>query len=433
MSSLLLKNGRVLDPASGTDDVRDVRIVGEQVTEVGSVLDADGADVIDCSGLWVTPGFVDLHAHLREPGFEEAEDIATASAAAAAGGWTALCAMANTDPVCDSAAVAEMVWRRGREVGLADVFPVGSITRNLAGETLTEFGELFASKAAVDAFSDDGKPVTDALMMRRALQYAKTFDAVIINHSEDLDLTVDAQMNEGEMSAVLGLPGWPHEAEEVMIARDLILAAGVGARLHVPHVSTAGSVALIRAAKMRGVLVTAEVTPHHLSLHDAAVVGYDAAFKVNPPLRSPDDVAAVRHALADGTIDAIATDHAPHPFEQKDQEWEHAPCGMLGLETALGVVVDDVVESGELDLLTAIARLTIGPASVRDLGAHGHGLTPGKPANVAIHDPAANWEVRGAALHSRASNTPFEGRILSVRTVHTLLRGRFTQRDGKVQ
>jgi dihydroorotase len=433
MSGLLLKNGRVLDPASGTDEVRDVRISGEQVAEVGAGLDADGADVVDCSGLWVTPGFVDLHTHLREPGFEEAEDIATASAAAAAGGWTAVCAMANTDPVCDSAAVAEMVWRRGREVGLVDVFAVGSITRGLSGETLTEFGELFASKAAVDAFSDDGKPVADALMMRRALQYARTFDAVIINHSEDPDLTADAQMNEGEMSAVLGLPGWPHEAEEVMIARDLILAAGVGARLHVPHVSTAGSVELIRAAKQQGVRVTAEVTPHHLALDERAVDTYDSAFKVNPPLRSPADVTAVRQALADGTIDAIATDHAPHPFEQKDQEWEHAPCGMLGLQTALGVIVDDVVGAGDLALLTAIARLTVGPASVRDLGAHGYGLTPGNPANIAIHDPAANWEVRGTALHSRASNTPFEGRTLSVRTVHTLLRGGFTQRDGKVQ
>ncbi|MDX1511082.1 MAG: dihydroorotase [Nitriliruptorales bacterium] len=433
MSALLLKNGRVLDPASGTDAVADVRIVGEAVTEVGPGLPVDGADVLDCSGLWVTPGFVDLHTHLREPGFEEAEDVATGSAAAAAGGWTAICSMANTNPVCDSAAVAEMIWRRGQEVGLVDVFVVGSITRGLAGETLTEFGELFASKAAVDAFSDDGKPVADALMMRRALQYARTFDAVIINHSEDPDLTTDAQMNEGQMSAVLGLPGWPHEAEEVMIARDLILAAGVGARLHVPHVSTAGAVALIRAAKERGVKVTAEVTPHHLVLDDRVVTDYDPRFKVNPPLRAEADVAALREALADGTIDAIATDHAPHPFEQKDQEWEHAPCGMLGLETALGVVVDDVVSPGHLDLLTAIARLTTGPAKVRDVGSHGHGLTAGRQANIAVHDPEANWQVRGTDLHSRAANTPFEGRTLSVRTVHTLLRGRFTLQDGKVQ
>ncbi len=430
---LLLKGARVLDPTSGHDDVADIRILGEDVVEVGVDLDADGEQVVDCSGMWITPGFVDLHTHLREPGFEEAEDVATGTAAAAAGGYTAVCSMANTDPVADNKAVVEMVWRRGVEVGLADVFPVGAITRGLQGKELVEFGELQNSAAKVDFFSDDGIPVADALMMRRALQYATAFDAVICNHSEEPSLTAGAQMNEGDMSGVLGLPGWPHEAEEVMIARDLILAAGVGARLHVPHVSTKGAVTLIRAAKEHGVRVTAEVTPHHLSLDDGAVATYDPVNKVNPPLRTAEDVQALRDALADGTIDAVATDHAPHPPESKDQEWEHAPCGMLGLETAFAVIVTDLVEAGHLDLLTAVARFTTGPASVRNVAGHGGAIAAGRPANLTVIDPAATWTVDGRALQSRARNTPFEGRTLTSRPVHTLLRGRFTLRDGVVQ
>ncbi len=435
MTDLLLRHGRVLDPASGHDGIADVRIVDGDIAEVGADLNVDGATTLDCDGCWVTPGFVDLHTHLREPGFEDAEDIASGSAAAAAGGYTAVAAMANTDPVCDSAAVAEMVWRRGVEVGLVDVFPVGSITRGLGGEQLTEFGELHGSAARVDMFSDDGKPVGDALVMRRALQYAAAFDAVICNHSEDPELTADAQMNEGAMSSILGLPGWPHEAEEIMIARDLILAGGLGARLHVPHVTTRGAVELIRAAKARGVRVTAEVTPHHLSLDDTLIRSFDPVFKVNPPLRTDEDVTALRAALADGTIDAVATDHAPHAPELKDQEWEHAPCGMLGLETAFAVVLTDLVdeEQGGIDPLTALARFTTGPASVRDLGEHGQGIRAGLPANLAVIDPQARWTVDGHALQSRARNTPFDGRKLTGRVVHTLLRGRFTLHDGKIQ
>jgi dihydroorotase len=440
--TLLLRSGRVLDPTSGHDGIADVRIVDGAIAEVGPDLDAGTDTVVDCAGLWVMPGFVDLHTHLREPGFEDAEDIATGSAAAAAGGYTAVCAMANTDPVCDSAAVAEMVWRRGREVGLADVFPVGAITKGLEGKELAEMGELYDSAARVTMFSDDGKPVADALIMRRALQYATRFGAVICNHSEDPDLTGDAQMNEGQMSSVLGLPGWPHEAEEIMIARDLILAAGVGARLHVPHVTTAGAVEIIRQAKARGIAVTAEVTPHHLTLTDAVVATYDPVYKVNPPVRTRADVAALRAALADGTIDAVATDHAPHPTEMKDQEWDHAPCGMLGLETAFALVLTDLVGEADgggaaeptLDLLTAIARFTTGPATVRDVGGHGgRSIAVGAPANLAVIDPQAAWTVDGHALHSRARNTPFAGRTLQGRPVHTLLRGRFTLRDGQVQ
>ena len=368
MTRILLRAGRVVDPVGGTDTTADVLVDGDRVVAVGTGLDDTGATVVDCAGLVVTSGFVDLHTHLREPGFEDAEDIATGTAAAAAGGYTAVCAMANTDPVTDSAAVAEMVVRRAAEVGLADVFPVGAITKGLAGEELAELGELHGSAARVDCFSDDGRPVADALMMRRALQYSTRFDAVVMNHSEDPDLTADAQMNEGEMSSVLGLAGWPREAEEIMIARDLILAAGVGARLHVPHVTTAGAAELVRQAKARGVRVTAEVTPHHLSLDDSVVASYDSRFKVNPPVRTVADVEALRVALADGTIDAVATDHAPHAPETKDVEWDVAPFGMLGLETAFAVVHTDLVLGGHLDLLTALQRLTTGPSAVRDVG-----------------------------------------------------------------
>ncbi len=432
MTDILLAEGRLLDPSAGTDDELDVRVRDGQVVEVGARLDPDGAEVVDVSGCWVTPGLVDLHTHLREPGFEHAEDVATASAAGAAGGYTALCAMANTDPVCDTAAIAELVWRRGRDVGLVGVHPVGSITKGLAGQRLTEFGELSASAANVDFFSDDGVPVADSLVMRRALQYAGAFGAVICNHAQDPALTADAQMNEGAASSLLGLPGWPREAEEVMIARDLFLAAGVGARLHVPHVSTAGAVELVRAARSRGVRVTAEVTPHHLALTDDRIASYDPVLKVNPPLRTETDVAALRAALADGTIDAVATDHAPHAPETKEQEWEHAPCGMLGLETAFAVVCTELVHTGVLDPLTAVARLTTGPAAVRDVGAHGGSIAPGAPANLAVLDPDQRWRVDTDTLHSRARNSPFAGATLTGRARHTLLRGRFTLRDGAV-
>jgi dihydroorotase len=432
VSVIALRGGRVLDPATGTDADVDVVVRDGTIVEVGTDVDTTGADVLDVTGCWVTPGFVDLHVHLREPGFEDAEDVGTGSAAAAAGGFTAICPMANTDPVTDSAAVAELVWRRGREVGLADVFPVGSITKGLEGTELTEQLELYRSAARVDCFSDDGLPVGDSLVMRRALQYATHIDAVICNHAQDPDLTEDAQMNEGTVSSVLGLPGWPHEAEEVMIARDLILAEGAGARLHVPHVSTAGSVELIRAAKARGVRVTAEVTPHHLVLEDEQIRSYDPVYKVNPPLRTRADVDALRAGLLDGTIDAVATDHAPHSPEKKDQEWEHAPCGMLGLETAFAVVHTELIATGLLEPLTAIARMTTGPASVRDVRGHGGAVTAGAPAHLTVLDPAATWQVDPLALHSRSRNSPFVARGLTGRPVHTLLRGRFTLRDGHV-
>ncbi len=436
MTTLRIAGGRVLDPASGTDRTADVLVRDGLIVAVGDDVAADAtatsAVVLDASGCWVTPGLVDLHTHLREPGGEGAEDIATGSAAAAAGGYTAVAPMANTDPVADTAVVIELVMRRGREVGLVDLLPVASITRGLAGAELTPMGELARSDARVDFFSDDGIPLGDSLVMRRALQYASAFDVVICNHSEDPVLTAGAQMNEGALSAVLGLPGWPREAEEVMLARDLILAHGAGARLHVPHLTTAGGVGLVRRAKAAGTRVTAEVTPHHLSLDDTEVAAYDAVMKVNPPLRTRADMDALRAALVDGTIDAVATDHAPHGREAKRQPWEHAPCGMLGLETALAVVHTELVVSGMLQPLNAVARFTTGPSRVRDTRGHGGPIAVGAPANLQVFDPGHVWTVDRALMRSRADNTPFHGRTLVGRTRHTVLHGRPTLRDGEV-
>ena len=419
----LLRGGRVVDPVGGTDEVADVLVDDGTIIEVGDGLDDTGAEVVDVAGLVVTAGFVDLHTHLREPGFEEAEDVATGSAAGAAGGYTALCAMANTDPVCDSAAVAEMVWRRGREVGLVDVFPVGAITKGLAGRELAELGELHGSQARVDCFSDDGMPVADALIMRRALQYATRFDAVIMNHSEEPTLTHEAQMNEGRMSSVLGLAGWPHEAEEVMIARDLILAAGVGARLHVPHVTTRQAAELIRQAKARGVRVTAEVTPHHLSIDDAVVATYDSRFKVNPPVRTTDDVAALRAALADGTIDAVATDHAPHAAFEKDVTFEEAPRGIIGLETAASVVHAAV----GLDQAAFFERMAVAPAAV--VGETSGPLALGS-VGMTVFDPECEWIYERP--RSKSANSPWLGARMRGRVRAVLTRSEIFSNHDEV-
>ncbi len=433
---------RVVDPATGTDRIANVVVDGDQIAEVG---DESRGLRVDAHGLVCAPGLVDLHVHLREPGGEDAETIETGTRAAALGGFTAVCSMANTDPVCDHAGVVEQVLRLARDAGNCDVYPVGAITRGLAGDELAELGSM--AEVGVRCFSDDGIGVQSARVMRRALSYAKTWDAIICNHAEESTLTDGAQMNEGVYSSRLGLSGWPHEAEEVMVARDLILAHGLGARLHVPHVSTAGTVGLIRNAKRLGVRVTAEAAPHHFMLTDDLVASYDSVFKVNPPLRTPTDVYAVRDGLADGTLDAIATDHAPHPPEQKEQAWGHAPCGMIGLETALAATLTELVgpsararpgdidpdEPGTLTLLEAIERLSTGPARVRDIDGHGGPIAPGAPANLVLFDPAARWTVDAANLHSRSRNSPFHGRTLSGRVVHTLLRGRFTSRDGRPQ
>ncbi|MFL6188479.1 MAG: dihydroorotase [Actinomycetes bacterium] len=431
MSRLLLRGGRLVDPASRHDGTADVLVEDGRVVEVGSGLDGTGAEVVDCDGLVVCPGLVDLHVHLREPGREDAETIETGSRAAALGGYTAVCPMPNTDPVADNAGVVEMVAARGREVGLVEVFPVGAVTLGQRGSELAELGAMARSAARVDCFSDDGRPIREARLLRLALEYARAFDAVIADHAEDASLTDGAQMHEGEVSAMLGLAGWPAAAEEMVVARDLLLAELTGGRLHLCHVSTAGAVELVRAARARGVRVTAEAAPHHFTLTDEAARSYDPVFKVNPPLREKGDVEAVRLGLADGTLDAIATDHAPHAREDKEVEWATAPPGMLGLETALAVTFTELVEPGYLDLLTAVERLTVGPARCRRLSGHGGPVAPGAPANLAVFDPAAVWTVDRARLASRARNTPFHGRQLRGRVVHTLLRGVFTVCDGQ--
>jgi dihydroorotase len=438
----LLRGGRLVDPASGHDGVADVLLDGAVVAEVGPGVEAAGAKVVDCGGLVVCPGFVDLHVHLREPGREDAETIETGSRAAALGGYTAVCPMPNTDPVADNAGVVEMVAARGREVGLVDVFPVGAVTLGQRGAELAELGAMARSAARVDCFSDDGHPIREARLLRLALEYARAFDAVVADHAEDASLTDGAQMHEGEVSATLGLAGWPAAAEEMVVARDLLLAELTGGRLHLCHVSTANAVELVRAAKGRGVRVTAEAAPHHFTLTDEAVRTYDPVFKVNPPLREKADVEAVRQGLADGTLDAIATDHAPHAREDKEVEWSAAPPGMLGLETALGLAMTELVgdaghrgsaRPGDLPLPVVVERLTAGPARCRRLPGHGGPVAPGAPANLTVFDPAARWTVDRARLASRAHNTPFHGRELTGRVVHTLLRGGFTVRDGKAQ
>jgi dihydroorotase len=390
------------------------------------------AEVIDCAGLVALPGFVDLHTHLREPGREDTETIETGSAAAALGGYTAVFAMANTDPVADNAVIVEHVWRRGREVGLVDVHPVGAVTVGLAGEKLAELGTMARSVATVRMFSDDGHCVHDPLIMRRALEYSTALDAVIAQHAEEPRLTIGAQAHDGELAARLGLSGWPAVAEESIIARDCLLAMHTGARLHVCHVSTAGAAAILRWAKDQGADVSAEVTPHHLLLDDDRLNTYDPVNKVNPPLRTPADTRALRTALADGVIDCVATDHAPHAPQDKECEWAAARPGMLGLQTALSVVVETMVRPGLLDWRGVARIMSERPAEIGNLPDHGRPIEVGEPATLTLVDPDAIWTVRGDELASIATNTPYEGMELPGRVVHTLLRGQFTVHNGKV-
>ncbi len=391
--------------------------------DVGQHPAAGVANVIDGSALIVLPGLVDLHTHLREPGREDSETVATGSEAAAAGGYTAIFAMPNTDPTADTAGVVEQVFRLGVETGLVDVFPIGAVTVGRKGERLAELGAMAASAAHVRIFSDDGDCVADPLLMRRALEYVKAFDGVIAQHAQEPRLTVGAQMNEGVVSAQLGMTGWPAVAEEAIIARDCLLADHVDSRLHVCHLSTTGSVDIVAAAKARGTRVTAEVTPHHLVLTDERAVGYDPVFKVNPPLRTEADVEALRAALASGVIDIVATDHAPHASQDKETEWDNAKPGMLGLETALSVVVSAMVETGLLDWRGVARVMSEAPALIGGLTGHGRPIAVGEPANLLLLDPAASWTVRGSEMASLSANTPFEGTTLPARVVATFLRG----------
>jgi dihydroorotase len=403
----------------------DIVVADGVITEMGRVGSPAGAEVVDGDGLVALPGLVDLHTHLREPGREDAETVLTGTRAAAAGGFVAVHAMANTDPVADTAGVVEQVWRLGQEAGYCDVRPVGAVTVGLAGERLAELGAMADSAAGVRVFSDDGHCVSDAALMRRALEYVKAFDGVIAQHAQEPSLTVGAQMNEGALSGELGLTGWPAAAEEAVIARDVLLAAHVRSRVHVCHVSTAGSVDLIRWAKGKGWPVTAEVTPHHLLLTEEQARTYDPRYKVNPPLRSPADVEAVRAALADGTIDVVATDHAPHPAEAKDCEWAAAAFGMIGLETALSVVQQTMVDSGRMDWATLAERMSAAPARIGRVSRHGRPLQVGEPATLVLVDPAARRTVAPEGF-SRSRNNPYVGLDLPGAVVLTLLRGRAT-------
>jgi dihydroorotase len=403
----------------------DVLVEDGVIVEIGSGLSGD--HTVDAEGLVLLPGLVDLHTHLREPGREDTETIASGSAAAALGGFTAVHAMANTDPVADNAEIVELVARRGLQVGLVDVRPVGAVSKGLAGETLAEIGNMARSSAAVRVFSDDGRCVHDPRLMRRALEYVKPFDAVIAQHAQDPRLADSAACaHEGEVSGRLGLPGWPSVAEESIVARDVMLAEHTGSRLHVCHVSTGGTVDVIRWAKARGIAVTAEVTPHHLLLTCDLLEGYDPVFKVNPPLRPTTDVMALREALADATIDAVATDHAPHAAQDKDHAFGDAAFGMLGLQTALGVVAQTMVVPGLLDWAGVADRMSVRPAAIGRVPGHGRAIEVGAPANLTLVDPAAEWTVDPALLASKSRNTPFAGRTLPARVVATMLRGRLT-------
>jgi len=419
------------------DEPADLLLDGGLIAETGPGLSAAGAQVLDGSGLIALPGLVDLHAHLREPGREDAETVRSGTEAAAIGGFTAVHAMANTDPVADTAGVVEQIWRLGRQAGLCDVQPVGAVTSGLNGSKLAELGAMADSAARVRIFSDDGRCVSDAALMRRALEYVKAFGGVIAQHAQGPRLTDGAQMNEGEFSGLLGLTGWPAVAEEAIIARECLLAAHVGSAVHICHVSTAGSVELIRWAKSKGWRVTAEVTPHHLLLTDELAASYDPVFKVNTPLRTRADVVALRAGLADGTIDCVATDHAPHPAEDKETEWPVAAFGMTGLETALRVVHTAMVDSGQLDWAGVADRMSARPAAIGQLNGsgaplHGRPLAAGEPASLVLYDAGARSVVDPALQAPRSRNTPFAGMELPGQVVATFLRGEPTVLDGKL-
>ena len=411
----------------------DVLLADGVVADIGRIPDAAGATVIDADGLIALPGLVDLHTHLREPGYEQSETVLTGTQAAAAGGFTAVFAMANTFPVADTAGVVEQEASLGRRAGYATVQPIGAVTVGLRGEQLAELGAMARSRASVRVFSDDGFCVADPLIMRRALEYVKAFDGVIAQHAQEPRLTEGAQMNEGALSGELGLGGWPAVAEESIIARDVLLAEHVGGRLHVCHVSTAGSVEVIRWAKARGIDVTAEVTPHHLMLTEALVATYDPRFKVNPPLRRAEDVEALRAALADGTIDIVATDHAPHPVEAKESEWDAAANGMVGLESALAVVHAAVVESGMMGWADVARVMSDTPARIGRLDGRGRGLAVGSAAEVTLYDPAAASDFTLDRLAGRSVNSPYLGYRLPGRVVATFHDGYPTFLDGAVR
>lgn len=421
MTNFTLQNATLADGTTADISVENGIIVALGKSAAG--------ELIDVSGLVALPGFVDLHTHLREPGFEQSETVLTGSRAAALGGYTAVHSMANTHPVADTAGVVEQIKSLGDEAGYVQVQPIGAVTVGLEGKQLAELGAMAASKAQVRVFSDDGKCVSDPLLMRRALAYVKSFDGVIAQHAQEPRLTENSQMNEGVVSAELGLAGWPAVAEESIIARDVLLAEATGSRIHICHLSTAGSVEIIRWAKARGIKVTAEVTPHHLLLTDELARGYDPVYKVNPPLRTANDVAALHEALVDGTIDIVATDHAPHPDESKDCEWAAAAFGMLGLETAASIVQGVLIDSGKSDWNRFSEVMSVNPAAISGINGQGNNLEVGSPANITLLDPNVKRTITDGGA-SKSNNQPYRGLTLSGAVVHTIYNGRFTVRDS---
>ena len=420
MSSSILITGGTLPDGKRSDLLIKDGVIAEMATKI----EPAGLQVINAKNAIVLPGLVDLHTHLREPGKEDAETVESGSRAGVKGGFTAVSAMANTSPVADTAGVVEQVFRLGQEAALLDVFPIGAVTRGLGGEHLAEIGAMADSVARVRVFSDDGNCVSDPLVMRRALEYIKKFDGVIAQHAQESRLTQGSQMNEGVVSSQLGLKGWPAIAEEAIIARDVLLADHVQARLHICHLTTAGGVEIIRWAKSRGIQVTAEVTPHHLLLTDELARSYDPIFKVNPPLRTESDVMALREALADGTIDIVATDHAPHPAESKECEWQEASFGMLGLETAISIVNKTMVESGLMNWAAVADRMSQAPARIGRYQKHGNELSVGAPAHITVIDPTALFTVDKDLVASRSRNTPFHGMELPGQVVATIFNGK---------
>ncbi|MET0590173.1 MAG: dihydroorotase [Naasia sp.] len=427
VSPIIIRGARLT-----TGETTDLRLQDGRVAELGIGLTANGAEILDADGLLVLPGLVDLHTHLRQPGGEGSETVLTGTRAAAKGGFTAVNAMANTDPVADTASVVEQVHALGLASGYATVRPIGAVTKGLQGEQLADIGAMARSRARVRVFSDDGVCVSDPLLMRRALEYIRTFDGVLAQHAQEPRLTEGAQLNEGAVSAELGLAGWPAVAEESIIARDVLLAEHTGARLHVCHLSTAGSVDVIRWAKSRGIRVTAEVTPHHLLLTDEEARGYDARFKVNPPLRTAADVDAVRAGLADGTIDIVATDHAPHGADAKSCEWNAAANGMVGLESALSVVHATMVETGLIDWTDVERVLSVAPARIGDVRGHGEPVRVGSAASLTLYDPAARSEFGTDRLAGKSVNSPYLGRSLPGAVIATIHAGVVTVRDGEL-
>lgn len=423
-ANVVFRHGRVIDPARGFDHHADMLIIEGRLVEIGPQISLSpdrlsGIEEVDAGGWWLVPGLLDMHVHLREPGEEYKETIASGTRAAAVGGYTGVACMPNTHPVNDNGAVTEFILSRAAKEGAARVFPVGAISRGLEGEKLAEFGEL--RDAGAVAVSDDGRPVMNALLMRRALEYARIFDLPVISHCEELSLSQGGLMNEGAMSTLLGLHGIPKASEEIMVARDLLLAELTQSRIHIAHVSTAGSVLLIRQAKQRGVLVTAETAPHYFMLTDEEVSGFDAVFKVNPPLRRREDVRAIREGLADGTLDAIATDHAPHSVLEKDIEFEYAANGMIGLESALPLVLE-IVREGILSPLQAMAKLVSNPAKILQLDRGT--FKPGSPVDLTVIDPDAAYVLDSTTFQSKSLNCPFHGREVQGRAVMTVVDGR---------